>query len=167
MKLASVALTLLSTVSLFVPAAAQFCITDIQEIYTQEALVTDTSRRRTYVLCTRRIFQIGTLDFDMNLDGVGVQPPLPIRPNMTIQCGDTGSRDDQCWITGGDLQVDATPYRGIDDASVEGAVVKGLVFVGATRYSVWAAKMGAMMFYDCEWRVRLWFFVWELFVTYQ
>ena len=74
--------------------------------------------------------------------------------NMTIRCGDTGSRDNLCWLNAGDLHVDATPFRGISDPSVEGVRIEGFVFIGAHKYSTWATKPGDITFSDCEWRVR-------------
>jgi hypothetical protein len=133
-------------------AGAQFCIDAIDDIYTAESAVTDTSQRRTYVLCPRRIFEIGTLNHNFELQGTNVHPPLPIRPNMTILCGDTGSRENLCWIANGDLQVDATSYRGISDASVEGVQLTGIVFIGARKYSTWGVKPGDITFTNCEWR---------------
>ncbi len=154
MTVSKLALTLLTTATLLALSHGQFCIERIDEIYTAEASVTDTSFRRTYVLCPRRIIEIGTLTHNFDLQGVNANPPLPIRPNMTIQCGDTGARDNVCWMTGGDLHVDATPFRGISDTTVEGVQIQGLVFIGARKYSTWATKAGSITFIDCEWRVR-------------
>jgi hypothetical protein len=73
---------------------------------------------------------------------------------MTIRCGDTGVRDNLCWLWEGDLHVDATPFRGISDNSVEGVRLEGIVFIDARKYSTWATKPGDITFSDCEWRVR-------------
>jgi len=154
MKHAQFALAFLTGAAVLAPSGAQFCVEDIETIYTEEALVSDTSKRRTYVLCPRRIFQMGTLDYSYNLQGFDVNPPLPIRPNMTIKCGDTGSRDNLCWIADGDVHVDATSIRGITDKTVEGVQIEGIVFIGSRKYSTWALKPGDITFTDCEWRVR-------------
>ena len=132
---------------------AQLCIDDIEEIYDAEASVSDTTFRRTYVLCPRRIFEMGALNLNFDLQGIQVQPPLPIRPNMTIKCGDDGARTNLCWMAEGDLHVDATPFRGIDDNSVEGVFIEGITFIGARKYSTWATKPGDITFRDCEFRV--------------
>lgn len=139
---------------LLVPSDAQTCIESIRDIYTAESEVDDTSVRRTYTLCPRRIYEIGYLDFNFNLQGFNVQPPLPIRPNITIRCGENGDPSNLCWMGEGDLHVDATPFRGISDPSVEGVRLEGIVFIGARKYSVWATKPGDITFKDCEWRVR-------------
>ena len=145
-------LSLAITSVVFGLSTAQFCIESINEIYISESQVVDTSQRRKYVLCPRRIFEVGTLNHNFELQGFNVNSPLPLRPNITIQCGDTGSRENMCWIQDGDLQMDATPFRGIADATVEGVELTGLVFIGATKYSIWATKPGDITFRDCEWR---------------
>jgi hypothetical protein len=152
MRMSYISLLLSITSVILRLSKAQFCIESIDEIYTSESQVTDTSQRRKYVLCPRRIFDVGTLDHNFDLQGSNVNPPLPIRPNITIQCGDTGSRENMCWITQGDLHMDATPFRGIADATVEGVELSGMVFIGANKYSIWATKPGDITFSDCEWR---------------
>lgn len=135
------------------------CIETIDEIYTAEASVTNTAVRRTYVMCPRRILEIGTLTHNFDLQNPNAHPPLPLRPNMTIQCGDTGSRDNICWITGGDIHVDGTPFRGISDPTIEGVEISGITFLGARMYSVWLTKSGDVTFNDCEWKVRPWWWI--------
>jgi hypothetical protein len=107
------------------------CVENIADIYTMESLVTDVSVHRTYIMCPRRIYEIGSLDFNFDLQGFQVQPPFPLRPNMSIKCGDTGSRDNLCWLAEGDVHVDATKIRGIDDDTVENVSIEGFVFIGA------------------------------------
>ena len=142
---------------LLISVQGQSCFDDFADILEREALVTDTTFLRTYVVCPRRIYEIATLDFNGNIKeppGSGVLPPLPIRPNMTIRCGDLGSRDDLCWLAGGDLHMDATAIRGITDETVENVKIEGFVFIGARKHSLWAMKPGSITFKDCEWRVR-------------
>ena len=79
MSIAKLTLAFLISAAFFEPSEAQFCVEDIEEIYTAEASVTDTTRRRNYVLCPRRIFEVGTLDHNFDLQGTNVNPPLPIR----------------------------------------------------------------------------------------
>jgi hypothetical protein len=134
--------------------SGQECFESIQGIVDAENSISDYSQLRTYVLCPRKIYEIGTLDNSYALQGYNVHPPLPIRPNMHIKCGDTGSRDNLCWIATGDVHVDATKVRGIMETTVENVVIEGMVFLGAERYSVWASKPGDITFRDCEWRVR-------------
>ena len=147
-------LTLLFLAGLAETSTAQSCIQDISEIYEKESKVTDTSVHRTYYMCPRRIYEIGKLDFDLELKGFQVHPPFPIRPNMSILCGDTGSREETCWIADGDVHIDATPFRGITDGSVENVLIQGFIFISAKKYSLWATKPGDITFRDCEFRVR-------------
>lgn len=134
--------------------SGQACFESIQAIVDVENSISDYSQLRTYVLCPSKIYEIGTLDNNYELQGYNVHPPLPIRPNMHIKCGDTGSRDNLCWIATGDVHVDATNVRGITETTVENVVIEGMVFLGAHRYSMWATKPGDITFRDCEWRVR-------------
>jgi hypothetical protein len=137
--------------------SAQSCYDDFYDIYEQESIVTDTTFLRFYTICPRRIYEIATLDLNGDINepaSTGILPPLPIRPNMTIRCGDLGSRDNLCWLAGGDLHMDATAIRGINDATVEGVSIEGFVFIGARRHSLWVTKPGSISFRDCEWRVR-------------
>ena len=136
-------------------SATGSCIEDIQQIYVQESLIFDTSFGRTYTLCPRRIFEIARLDYNLELIGVNVHPPLPIRPNMHIKCGDDGLRDNLCWFFEGDVHIDATEFRGITDPRVDNVIIEGIVFIGAFRHSLWATKPGSITFIDCEFRVSL------------
>ena len=130
------------------------CIKDFQVLVDMEEAVADYSQLRTYVLCPRTIFEIGTLDHNYDLKGFNVEPPIPIRPNMHIKCGDDALKENLCWIATGDLHLDATPVRGIAESTVENVLIEGLVFIGAHRYSLWASKPGDITFRNCEWRVR-------------
>lgn len=133
----------------------QSCIDDIEDIYKKEARVTDTSFPRLYIVCPRHIYEIGNLDFDGNLiqPNVGsVMPPLPLRPNVTIRCGDQGSRESVCWLRGGDLHMDGTKVRGIEDETLENIYIEGFIFIGARDHSLLANKPGSITFRDCEFR---------------
>jgi hypothetical protein len=155
MRIGTLALSLLATTGIFeFSHGQQTCIDDIADIYTMESQVADVSVHRTYILCPHSIYAIGTLDNNLDLQGFQVQPPLPLRPNMTIQCGDTGRRDELCWLAEGDVHVDATPFRGISDETVDSVFIEGIVFIAAKRYSLWATKPGDITFRDCAWRVR-------------
>jgi hypothetical protein len=136
---------------------AQSCIDDFNDIYEKETLVTDTTFRRFYIICPRRIYEIGKLDFNGNIqepESTGVVPPIPLRANMTIRCGDNGSRENLCWFTGGDLHMDGTKVLGIVDETVEGVVIEGFSFLGARQHSLFVTKPGSITFRDCEWKVR-------------
>jgi hypothetical protein len=140
----------------------QSCISDFREIYDQEAQVNDTGVARHYVLCPNQIFVVGKLDFNNHVRlGSGVEgdpainPPLPLRPNMTIRCGDDGSLANMCWIVDGDLQLDGTAMRNITDPSLDNILIEGLTFMSSSKHSLLATKPGAITFQDCEWKVRI------------
>lgn len=122
--------------------------------------MTDTSKPRTYIVCPNKQYEIGLLDFNHNLRKVRpgedsvVQPPLPLRPNLTLKCGTSGSRSNLCWISGGHWQVDGTAIRGIEDQTVDNVVIEGFTFMGALKHSLWVTKPGSITFRDCEWKVR-------------
>ncbi|KAL3911995.1 MAG: hypothetical protein SGARI_001375 [Bacillariaceae sp.] len=122
------------------PVSAQSCYDNFYDIYEQEALVTDTSFPRRYIVCPRRIYEMATIDYNGDIKepvSSGALPPLPIRPNMTIRCGDQGSKDNLCWLAGGDIHMDGTAIRGINDETVEGVNIEGFVFIGARKHSLW------------------------------
>jgi hypothetical protein len=96
------------------------------------------------------------LDFNGILqqpEGATVVPPMPLRANMTVRCGDNGARDNLCWLTGGDIHMDGTKVLGIADESLEGVFIEGFSFIGARQHSLWATKPGSISFRDCEWKV--------------
>ena len=143
--------------SLLLPSLiyAQSCIDDFQDIYKKESFVTDTSFPRLYIICPRHIYRMGNLDFDGNLikPTVGsVLPPLPLRPNMTIRCGDQGTRDNLCWLKGGDLHMDGTNVLGIEDETLENVKIEGFTFLEARDHSLLASKPGSITLRDCEFR---------------
>lgn len=135
---------------------AQSCIDDINEIYERESFITDTSFFRQYVICPNAIYEFATYDpvgNQVEPAQAAVVPPIPLRPNMNIRCGDQGSRENLCWFAGGDLQMDGTATRGISDDNLDGVVIEGFVFIGSRMHSLWATKPGSITFRDCEWRV--------------
>lgn len=136
-------------------SASGQCIQDFNLIYEQEELVTDTAVPRTYVVCPNKLYEVGSLDFNYNLrNGPGSgNPPLPLRPNMTLRCGEDGARTNLCWITDGHLHMDGTSVRGITDDTLDNVVIEGFVFLSALQHSLWADKPGSITFRDCEWKV--------------
>lgn len=146
-------LALLTLTSLLDGSSGQTCIQNLQEIYDAESQVADVSDPRTYVLCPRRVYNIGGLDVNFDVTGFDKNPPLPIRPNIRYLCGDKGDRNDLCWIADGDVHMDATFLRGLNDLSVENVLIQGFVFINALHHALWASKPGDITFRDCEFRV--------------
>jgi hypothetical protein len=160
--MASIIWLLLAALFLFPASVVGQCVHDLRQLEQREELVTDTTKARTYIICPNKVYDIGFLDFKHNIIGGrpgddAVYPPLPLRPNLTLKCGNNGSRSDQCLISGGHLQMDGTPIRGIRDSTVDNVVIEGFTFMGAVKHSVWVSKPGSITFRDCEWKVgRVW-----------
>ena len=132
------------------------CIDDLSTIYFKESFYPDPSFPRLYIVCPQHIFDIAKLDFDGNVIeppfGVREHPPLPLRPNINIRCGDDGSRANQCWLRGGDLHIDGTKVLGIQDDTLDNVVLEGFTFLGAREHALLAHKPGSITFRDCEFR---------------
>lgn len=143
-------------------ASAQTCLETINDIALRESLVTDTSLLRTYILCSQISHQIGTLDFDYALEGG--QAMLPLRPNMKIQCGIDGSRENNCVIKEGDVQVDGTSRFGLsEDTTLDNIEFQGLTFQNSSQYNIWLTRPGSVKFTDCVFSVS--FFPVEVILT--
>ena len=131
------------------------CLYTMAQLNLLEQGVTDYSTTREYTVCENRVFQIGSLDMNNDLVSGSGDPPFQVRPNLHIRCGDTGARENNCVVMGGDVQVDGTHYIGIgSDLDLTNVIFEGFTFAAATRYSVWATKKGDITFIDCEWKVR-------------
>jgi len=136
-------------------SADQQCISNINGIYDIEKDIIDTSIKRNYFICPNRRYKMGSFDFYSQKFRRGdedKQLPLPLRPNMKIQCGDGSSRS--CLIESGDLQVDGTGIRGLRDNNLDNVEIVGFVFEDAMKNSVWTTKPGSITFRNCEWTVR-------------
>jgi hypothetical protein len=132
------------------------CLYTMEQLITEESSVTDYSVTREYIFCENRLMLLGR--FDMNnvqVDGSG-SPPFPVRPNMHVRCGESGGRENNCVVSGGDVQVDGTSYFGAgSDLDLSNVIFEGFTFESTSRYSVWATKKGDITFIDCEWKVRV------------
>ncbi|KAG7349597.1 hypothetical protein IV203_012194 [Nitzschia inconspicua] len=134
-------------------AVVDNCFSDFNKIYEAERAVTNTNAQRTYIICPNKLYEVGFLDFNNNLrQRQRGGPPLPLRPNMKLQCGTDGARKNLCWITDGHLQVDGTAIRGLDDDRLDNVELVGFVFIGSVQHSTWIMKPGSVTFRDCEWR---------------
>mmetsp|Transcript_111283 Transcript_111283/g.227857 ORF Transcript_111283/g.227857 Transcript_111283/m.227857 type:complete len:847 (-) Transcript_111283:243-2783(-) len=138
--------------SVFHGTKAARCISSIEGIYDIEESVINTRVQRIYTLCPNRRYKVGTYDFyNKNLlRGSKSEPPLPLRPNIKIQCGEDGSRS--CVISSGDLQIDGTAIHGLRDAEINNVEIVGFVFEDAIEHSFLATKPGSIIFKNCEWK---------------
>jgi hypothetical protein len=131
------------------------CYQNINTITLREGLQTASNllELRTYTLCSGT-YSIGTLDFDNELVALSGQDMLPLRSNLHIKCGETGSRGNNCIINGGDVQVDGTSFYTIPGGTVENVILEGITFTGSMKHMVWINKPGDVLFKDCVFRVR-------------
>ena len=131
------------------------CLYTMEQLVNEENSVTDFTATREYIICEGQTFSIGTVDINNALVSGSGSPFFPVRPNMHVRCGGTGDRENNCLVSGGDVQVDGTNYYGIDkNLDLTNVVFEGITFAGANKYSVWATKAGDITFIDCEWKVR-------------
>jgi hypothetical protein len=131
------------------------CMTTLNELAALEAIVTDyeaASVPRIYVLCPNTRFIVGRFDYSGRL--VDGQDPLLLRPNMRVQCGDDGRRQNQCLLTTGDVLVDGT--RKVAGASTTTTfetapiVLQGLTFQDPGRHFVKLTQPWTVHLIDCE-----------------
>mmetsp|Transcript_11289 Transcript_11289/g.32532 ORF Transcript_11289/g.32532 Transcript_11289/m.32532 type:complete len:175 (+) Transcript_11289:394-918(+) len=144
--------------SIFTATRAEKCLSSIIEIYDAEMAVTNTMVQRSYKLCPNRRYKIGTYDYyGKSLRGSKSEPPLPLRPNIKIQCGDvdnvTPLSSRSCFIDSGDLQIDGTATNGLGGENLGSVEISGFVFENALKHSFWATKPGFVTFQNCEWTV--------------
>jgi len=129
----------------------QDCFADLGEIYTMEKNVEDTAVKRKYVLCPGRTFQLGTWTEEGGItDG---EPFLALRPNVIYQCGEDGSRMNNCILRGGDFGL--ASYYGVLDGiyeTVDGVEIRGLTFESQNIFSVLLQAAGDITFVGCAFK---------------
>ena len=135
------------------------CINNLTTIALEEALTENTMERRTYVLCTDVVYNVGVLDVDGRIfDGFF---PLAVKGNATVRCGDDGQRDNNCRVFYGDVGAVLAPFQAnnldpIDFGSGEGVVIEGLTFDSLLRAPVFMDQVyGNIDFINCAFLVRL------------
>eukprot|EP00542_Grammatophora_oceanica_P016651 CAMPEP_0194029770 /NCGR_PEP_ID=MMETSP0009_2-20130614/3425_1 /TAXON_ID=210454 /ORGANISM="Grammatophora oceanica, Strain CCMP 410" /LENGTH=471 /DNA_ID=CAMNT_0038669543 /DNA_START=21 /DNA_END=1436 /DNA_ORIENTATION=+ len=112
------------------------CIDNLTQIFDNEREnVTDLNETRTYILCTDTSFITGAV----NPDGfASAQFPLVPRSNMIVLCGEDGTSDGNCTITGASGVLSAQDLQGSDayfpddDDFVTGFYVSGVTFANLT-----------------------------------
>jgi hypothetical protein len=129
------------------------CYGNLNTIALREGLLsaTDLLQVRSYTLCSG-VYTVGTLNYDNEL--VEGQDMLALRSNLRIRCGESGSRDNNCIINGGDVQVDGTNLYSVPDGTVDNVILEGLTFTGPMKHMVHINKPGGVIFKDCVFRVR-------------
>lgn len=130
------------------------CFADLGEIHAMERSVEDTSVKRKYVLCPGRTFQMGVWTDDGEIkDG---EPFIALRPNAVYQCGEDGSRFNNCVLKGGDFGL--ASYYGVFEGiyeTVPGVEIRGLTFESQNLFSVLLQAAGEITFVGCAFKVSL------------
>ncbi|KAG7362876.1 hypothetical protein IV203_026236 [Nitzschia inconspicua] len=127
------------------------CFADLGEIYEMEKSVEDTSVKRKYVLCPGRTFRMGVWTDGGDIkDG---EPFLALRPNVVYQCGEDGSRFNNCVLKGGDFGL--ASYYGVFEGifeTVPGVEIHGLTFESQNLFSVLLQAAGDITFTGCAFK---------------
>jgi hypothetical protein len=128
------------------------CYASLKEIHEIEREVKDTSAKRKYILCPGRTFHMGVWTEDGRIkDG---EPFIALRPNAVYQCGEDGSRQNNCVLRGGDFGL--ASYYGVFGGlyeSVEGVEIRGLTFESQNMFSVLLKAAGDISFIGCAFKV--------------
>jgi hypothetical protein len=128
------------------------CFDDLTDIYELERDLDDTSLHRKYILCPGTTFNMGVLNDDLKIiDG---QTFLMLRPNVIYQCGEDGSRLNDCILKGGDFAL--ASYYGVFEGiyeTVENVQIKGLSFHSQNMFAAVMEAAGDIAFIDCAFRV--------------
>jgi len=127
------------------------CFSDLRDIQAMEREVEDTLIARKYILCPGRTFHMGVWTEDGEIkDG---QPFLALRPNVIYQCGQDGSRTNNCVLKGGDFGL-ASYYEVIEGIyeTVPGVEVRGLTFESQNLFSVLLKSAGDITFIGCAFK---------------
>lgn len=136
---------------LFIARAAG-CIRSTNELVVEESKVTDLSITREYILCEDTVFSIGFLDYFDQTESGG-SDIIPLRPNLHLKCGSTGSRSNNCLVESGDVQMEGTTFFGAPGNVLENVVITGVTFSSAQKHMVWINKPGNILFEDCAFQV--------------
>lgn len=129
------------------------CFDNLMDIYDIEKAVKDPSERRRYILCPSTTFNLGTLTSDGRINYGDAF--LMLRPNVMYQCGDDGSRLNNCILKGGDFGL--TSFYGVYDGiyeTVENVRILGLTFQSQKLFAAVMEAAGDIEFIDCAFKVR-------------
>ena len=139
------------------PPPITTCIKDMSRVFNNELKVTDTSVKRTYILCPNTVFSPGIANPDTG-EISGGQKPLACRSNCLIKCGNSGASSNKCVIDGtGTFGIFQVAYNVFPNQPkvIENVVYQGITidfFVSADQTPVLAASFfGDVTFLDCIW----------------
>ena len=129
------------------------CFDSLMEIYQMEKALQDPSENRRYVLCPDTTYHLGELREDGQI--INGDAFLMLRPNVMYQCGENGSRQDNCVLKGGDFGLLSLygVYEGIYE-TVENVRIKGITFESQLLFGAVMEAAGDIQFSDCAFKVR-------------
>lgn len=127
------------------------CFTDTFSLY-QAMVHANPVAHTVYTICPDTVITIGKPDEDGNccVDG---DMSLFVKSQTTIQCGNDGSSDNNCVLTGGNTQVFAAGGTYSGESTMENVHLKGLTFDAAEFLGSALARKGDITFRDCVFQV--------------
>ena len=135
------------------------CLTSLDDVYYFEAKLTDDRSLRTYILCPGTKFEVGSRNgnngrpFDLSPSD-GSYPIIINRPNMRVLCGADGRSQNDCVITGGDMQLGIIDEFNTGGSPAMNSLVRGITFTGAFLANIQATFPCHVIVQDCIFRVR-------------
>jgi hypothetical protein len=103
----------------------QDCVNSLSLLVIAELFVTDTTVPREYILCPDTTY---TTSLPL-VPGETTEndAPITIRPNLTLKCGASGARSNNCIVTGG-VGMTGTPENFNDDLDLGNVLIQGITF---------------------------------------
>jgi hypothetical protein len=128
------------------------CFRNLDDLYT--AIVNkETFAVETFILCPNTVYNVGFLNSTNDYEGGG--PPIYMRENSKILCGDDGSSANNCVLRGGGFHVISTLnlFFEVDEDPIN-VLVSGITFDAPAGNGVLLVSPGEIIFNDCMFRVR-------------
>ena len=135
-----------------VAGQGEACYTNLTLLDIDERNVTDTTVNRTYILCPETTFETGFVTVEGDIFGM---PPLTLRRNMHIFCGEDGSSSNNCLITTGTFGLTSIPANFEPPVLSENVLVQGVTFSNNADFALLIGLAGSFKFIDCVFKVCL------------
>lgn len=107
--------------------------------------------QKVYKLCPRTTYTIGSQGLDGQCCFGGEFSLVAAQPNILYQCGDNGNVEDNCVLTGGDIQFIDTPT--VNFGASDNIKVVGLTFQDSVNRTLVLDNAGDVTFTNCLFRV--------------
>lgn len=129
------------------------CVESLDSLYFLEETVKDESVKRTYMLCPRQTYKVAAQLSLSNPPADGSHPITIGRPNMRVLCGTQGKVEDECVLSGGDVQLKMFDEFASGDLTGNNIVVRGLTFTQAHSVNVLLSTPGSFVLSNCLFKV--------------